>query len=354
MTTIPIHPAAGGAAHDEPLGILARRRIEAEIIKPIYEIMKREFGLERAQAVIAEAVRGARRGARVCREGAGRHEHRVVRRAAGAMGEGRCARRRRASRGRRALRLRRAPLRVRADVSRDGARRDRASVELRARQRVHRGLRCAHRAHAHAHADAGRHALRLSLPAGAAAARRRGGRNACGAGRARRRHARGAGAGERAGRTAGTRAGGSGGAFAGIAAAIADGISNGTRNGTRDGIPGERRCAGHSSSVFPHVRSARRRSVVRRRAHTPGGGRCGAMTACASTARACGRRSSQWRKSARRRKAGVCRLALTGDDRRARNRFIDWARDAGRAVRVDAIGNIFAVARAAIRMRRPC
>ncbi|ABM48754.1 nitrate reductase [Burkholderia mallei] len=50
----------------------------------------------------------------------------------------------------------------------------------------------------------------------------------------------------------------------------------------------------------------------------------------------------------------MCRLALTGDDRRARNRFIDWARDAGRAVRVDAIGNIFAVARAAIRMRRPC
>ncbi|MCS3392104.1 L-2-amino-thiazoline-4-carboxylic acid hydrolase [Burkholderia thailandensis] len=59
MTIIPIHPAAGGAADGEPLGILARRRIEAEIIKPIYEIMKREFGVERAQAVIAEAVRGA-------------------------------------------------------------------------------------------------------------------------------------------------------------------------------------------------------------------------------------------------------------------------------------------------------
>jgi hypothetical protein len=44
---------------DNELGILARRRIEAEIIKPIYEIMKREFGAERAQAVIAEAVRGA-------------------------------------------------------------------------------------------------------------------------------------------------------------------------------------------------------------------------------------------------------------------------------------------------------
>lgn len=43
----------------ETLGILARRRIEAEIIKPIYTILKREFGMERAQAVIAEAVRGA-------------------------------------------------------------------------------------------------------------------------------------------------------------------------------------------------------------------------------------------------------------------------------------------------------
>jgi hypothetical protein len=43
----------------DDLGILARRRIEAEIIKPIYEILKRDFGAERAQAVIAEAVRGA-------------------------------------------------------------------------------------------------------------------------------------------------------------------------------------------------------------------------------------------------------------------------------------------------------
>jgi len=47
----------GGA--DERLGILAQRRIEAGIIKPIYEILKRDFGIERAQAVIGEAVRGA-------------------------------------------------------------------------------------------------------------------------------------------------------------------------------------------------------------------------------------------------------------------------------------------------------
>ncbi|CAM2177290.1 2-amino-thiazoline-4-carboxylic acid hydrolase [Burkholderia latens] len=50
---------SAAAPKDTRLGILARRRIEAEIIKPIYKIMKREFGTERAQAVIAEAVRGA-------------------------------------------------------------------------------------------------------------------------------------------------------------------------------------------------------------------------------------------------------------------------------------------------------
>lgn len=43
----------------DELGILARRRIEAEIIKPIYEIMKREFGIEKAQAVIEEAISNA-------------------------------------------------------------------------------------------------------------------------------------------------------------------------------------------------------------------------------------------------------------------------------------------------------
>ncbi len=46
-------------SNDNELGILARRRIEAEIIKPVYEIMKREFGIERAQAVIGEAVSNA-------------------------------------------------------------------------------------------------------------------------------------------------------------------------------------------------------------------------------------------------------------------------------------------------------
>lgn len=50
--------AASSAAEGE-LGILARRRIEAQIIKPIYEILKRDFGTQRAQAVIAEAIREA-------------------------------------------------------------------------------------------------------------------------------------------------------------------------------------------------------------------------------------------------------------------------------------------------------
>jgi hypothetical protein len=41
------------------LGILARRKIEAEIIKPIYEILVREIGKARAQAVIGEAIEQA-------------------------------------------------------------------------------------------------------------------------------------------------------------------------------------------------------------------------------------------------------------------------------------------------------
>ena len=41
------------------LGILARRRIEAEILKPIYEILVRDIGKARAQAVIGEAVENA-------------------------------------------------------------------------------------------------------------------------------------------------------------------------------------------------------------------------------------------------------------------------------------------------------
>jgi hypothetical protein len=41
------------------LGILARRKIEAEIIKPIYDILVREIGKARAQAVIGEAIENA-------------------------------------------------------------------------------------------------------------------------------------------------------------------------------------------------------------------------------------------------------------------------------------------------------
>ena len=44
--------------HNE-LGILARRKIEAEIIKPIYDILVREIGKARAQAVIGEAIENA-------------------------------------------------------------------------------------------------------------------------------------------------------------------------------------------------------------------------------------------------------------------------------------------------------
>ncbi len=41
-------------------------------------------------------------------------------------------------------------------------------------------------------------------------------------------------------------------------------------------------------------------------------------------------------------KGGVRRIALSEEDRRARDLFCDWAKDAGCDIRVDSIGNIFA------------
>lgn len=45
--------------HEDELGILARRRIEAEIIKPIWQILVRELGHDKAAAIINEAVTNA-------------------------------------------------------------------------------------------------------------------------------------------------------------------------------------------------------------------------------------------------------------------------------------------------------
>jgi len=41
-------------------------------------------------------------------------------------------------------------------------------------------------------------------------------------------------------------------------------------------------------------------------------------------------------------KGGVCRVALTEEDRQARDLFCTWAREAGCQIRIDAIGNIMA------------
>ena len=38
------------------IGILQQRKIEAEIIKPIYEIMKREFGLDKAKSILINMI----------------------------------------------------------------------------------------------------------------------------------------------------------------------------------------------------------------------------------------------------------------------------------------------------------
>ncbi|MDF7674564.1 L-2-amino-thiazoline-4-carboxylic acid hydrolase [Acetobacteraceae bacterium ESL0709] len=43
-------------SQQEPVGILERRRLEALVIKPIYEILKRELGLEKTRAILTEAI----------------------------------------------------------------------------------------------------------------------------------------------------------------------------------------------------------------------------------------------------------------------------------------------------------
>ena len=41
-------------------------------------------------------------------------------------------------------------------------------------------------------------------------------------------------------------------------------------------------------------------------------------------------------------KGGMGRLALTDDDKKARDFFIKWSQEAGCELRVDGVGNIFA------------
>lgn len=41
-------------------------------------------------------------------------------------------------------------------------------------------------------------------------------------------------------------------------------------------------------------------------------------------------------------KGGVCRLALTDEDKAGRDLFVQWCREAGCSIRIDAMGNIFA------------
>ena len=55
------------------LSILERRRIEAEIVKPIYETLNRELGVETAQRIIREAIKSA--AIEVGRSFADREEH---------------------------------------------------------------------------------------------------------------------------------------------------------------------------------------------------------------------------------------------------------------------------------------
>jgi len=42
----------------QKLTLLERRRIEAEIVKPIYEALKRELGIDEARRIIGDAIKG--------------------------------------------------------------------------------------------------------------------------------------------------------------------------------------------------------------------------------------------------------------------------------------------------------
>lgn len=59
---------------DEIVGILAKRRAQAEVVKPIYEALKKEFGTVVARRIIGDAIREAaieEGKAFACREGEG-------------------------------------------------------------------------------------------------------------------------------------------------------------------------------------------------------------------------------------------------------------------------------------------
>jgi L-2-amino-thiazoline-4-carboxylic acid hydrolase len=49
----------GAPVHDNDVGILQRRRIEAAIIAPLYEAMRAEIGEAKAQAILDRVIRGA-------------------------------------------------------------------------------------------------------------------------------------------------------------------------------------------------------------------------------------------------------------------------------------------------------
>ena len=49
------------ARSEDDLGILARRKIEAAVIAPIYDEMRAAFGEEKAGEVLRRAPRGGRR-----------------------------------------------------------------------------------------------------------------------------------------------------------------------------------------------------------------------------------------------------------------------------------------------------
>ncbi len=144
------------------LGILARRKIEAEIIKPIYDILVREIGKARAQAVIGEAIENAAIEAGkafASKEPDGANIQSFV--ALQYLWEKITPSRSRCWTPMTSSITTTSTAPLRRDVPRDGPRRNWPPALLRPRRQVYRRLRAGGRADPHHHYYGGRKVLRL-------------------------------------------------------------------------------------------------------------------------------------------------------------------------------------------------
>ena len=117
-------------AHPEGLAMLEKRKIEAEILKEVYETLKESHGVRVARKTIAESVRRSaiEQARSVRRVGAGRDVTESLPGRDAAVDQGRSARDRDQGTDRHELHLQRGALPLRRYLQGDGFGRDRSSL----------------------------------------------------------------------------------------------------------------------------------------------------------------------------------------------------------------------------------